>query len=75
MSMTTVALEKRLKTLEQKVEKLLHEREDRKEEMPWWNQWFGAFRDNPDFDAAMQRGEEFRKSQPNAVDDPGAVIL
>jgi hypothetical protein len=32
----------------------------------WLDAWFGAFKDDPDFDAAMKRGEEYRRSQPEA---------
>ena len=43
------------------------------EETPWYMVWNGAFKDNADFDSAMKRGEEYRKSQPNPVDAPDAV--
>ena len=33
---------------------------------PWWNQWFGAFKDNPDFVSAMERGAAYRRSQPKS---------
>ena len=41
-------------------------------ERPWWDKWFGAFKDDPDFDAAMEAGAEYRRSQPNAADNPEA---
>jgi hypothetical protein len=32
------------------------------------DEWFGAFRDSPGFDAAMERGAEYRRSQPTGAD-------
>jgi len=66
MAMT---LEERVSELEAKMALLLSE----KKEAPWWEQWFGAFKDNPDFDSAMRRGEEYRRAQPNPGDNPDAL--
>jgi hypothetical protein len=44
-------------------------------ETPWWQKWFGAFKDDPDFDSAMERGAAYRRSQPmvdEASDDVSA---
>lgn len=62
-------LEERVTELEAKVARLSGEKSEASREKPWWELWFGAFKDNPDFDAAMERGAEYRRSQPKASDD------
>jgi hypothetical protein len=59
-------IEERLENLEEKVARLLDELAPANASAPWWEAWFGAFKDSPDFDAAMARGEEYRRSQPEA---------
>lgn len=72
--MSTATIEERVTQLEEKVERILGEGgEQEAQETPWYMLWFGAFKDNPDYDSAMRRGEEYRKSQPNPVDNPDAV--
>jgi hypothetical protein len=39
----------------------------------WLQQWVGAFKDDPDFDAAMERGAEYRRSQLTAADEWDAI--
>lgn len=66
--MATETVEERLTSLEQKVERLLSEGTPELIPAPWWEQWFGAFKDNPNFDAAMKHGENYRRSQPTVAD-------
>ncbi len=73
--MTTPTIEERLALLEQKVARLSGEAAPEEtaapqiRPAPWWEQWVGAFKDNPDFDAAMERGAEYRRSQPTAYEE------
>ena len=73
----TATLEERVQMLENKIARLEQPAElaPAKADAPWWEQLFGAFKDSPDFDSAMQRGEEYRKAQPNPVDNPDAVTF
>ena len=70
--MANLTVEERLSELEKKVARLYDEEKKDKQSAPWWEQWFGAFKDNPDFDAAMERGAEYRRSQPTAADEQDA---
>lgn len=74
-SMGHQTLEQRLTELEKKVEQIVvgQDKENR-ENSPWWAQWFAAFKDNPAFEAAMKRGEEYRRSQPTAADEPDSAL-
>ncbi len=67
--MATPTIEERLSELEKKVARLLSEEKNTETSAPWWEQWFGAFKNNADFDAAMERGAEYRRSQPTAADE------
>jgi hypothetical protein len=67
--MAVLTVEERLTELEKKVARLLDEKSEPETQAPWWEQWFGAFRNNPDFDAAMERGAEYRRSQPTAAEE------
>jgi hypothetical protein len=69
--MAIQTVEERLSKLEEKVAHL--EKNESQKQSPWWEQWFGAFKDNPDFDAAMERGAEYRRSQPTAADENSRV--
>jgi hypothetical protein len=71
--MPTQTVEERLTELEKKVARLLNEKTAPEPQAPWWEQWFGAFRNNPDFDAAMERGAEYRRSQPTAAEEYDAM--
>ena len=66
--MAIPTIEERVSELEKKVARLLNDEKQAENSAPWWEQWFGAFKDNPDFDAAMERGAEYRRSQPTAAD-------
>lgn len=70
---TQATIEGRVSVLEAKVFQLLAEKGAADQENPWWEQWFGAFQDSPNFDAAMRRGAQYRQSQPNAADNPDVV--
>jgi hypothetical protein len=67
--MAAPTIEERVSELEKKIARLLDEKEKAQNPAPWWEQWFGAFKDNADFDAAMERGAEYRRSQPTAADE------
>jgi len=71
--MATRTIEERVSDLEEKMARLLDEKAGQQRPVPWWEQWFGAFKDNPDFDAAMLRGAEYRRSQPTAADEASDV--
>jgi len=60
-------IEERVSELEEKMARLLSEKKKAPSDAPWWDQWFGAFKDNADFDAAMEHGAEYRRSQPTAA--------
>ena len=64
-------LEQRVTELEEKVARLSGQTVEA--DKPWWELWFGAFKDDPTFDEAMRLGAEHRKSQPNAADSPDAL--
>ena len=66
-------LEQRVTELEEKVARLSAESPATSHVKPWWEQWFGVFKDDPTFDEAVRLGAEYRKSQPNAADSPDAV--
>ena len=67
--MTAPTIEERVSELEKKIALLLREKRNAENPAPWWEQWFGAFKDNADFDAAMERGAAYRRSQPTAADE------
>lgn len=73
--MPAQTLEERVSELEKKVAELQGEKAAAPQAAPWWQQWFGAFKDNPDFDAAMERGAEYRRAQPNPADNFDALEL
>jgi len=37
--------------------------------VPWWERRFGAFKDDPMYDAAMRLGAAYRQSQPTPEDE------
>jgi hypothetical protein len=65
--MASPIIEERVSALERQMEQLLREKGEAIESESWIHKWFGAFKDNPDFDAAMRQGEKYRKSQPIAA--------
>ena len=73
--MPTATIEERLACLEEKVARLTEDQPVSAVETPWWDKWFGVFKDDPSFDEAVKLGAEYRKSQPNAADSPEAIDL
>jgi hypothetical protein len=71
--MATATIEERLAMLEEKVERLLSKREEPAKAVPWWEKHVGAFQDDPFYEEAARLGAEYRRSQPNAADNPDAV--
>lgn len=68
--MVTVSLEERVAALETDVARLKRERRRALvASSPWWEQRFGAFRDDPMYEEAMRLGAEYRRSQPTPADD------
>ena len=68
-SMAEITLEERVKVLEvelAEVKKLLR-KEQPAEQVPWWRQISGIFKDDPMFDEAMRLGREWRESE---TDEP-----
>jgi hypothetical protein len=37
--------------------------------LPWWEERFGGFQDDPIYDLAMRLGAEYRAAQPIPADD------
>ena len=68
--MAALSLEERMATLEKEVALLKRERiQSAKAKKPWWEQRWGAFKDDPMYEEAMRLGAEYRKSQPTPADD------
>jgi hypothetical protein len=59
-----LSLEERLIALEAEVAQLKKQVETEKSPptVPWWEQRFGAFKDDPDYEEAMCLGREYRES-------------
>jgi hypothetical protein len=70
-------------TLEQRIEQVEKELAQLKQQMrsvqpsdsPWWEKFVGAFADDPDFEAAVESGQQYRQSlKPIAdTDEPPHV--
>ncbi len=54
-------IEQRLSALETEVAKLKEQTPDQKK--PWWEDWFGAFENDPYFEEAMKLGKKWREAQ------------
>jgi hypothetical protein len=68
--MAAMSLEDRVAALEIEVARLKQERTNAAQaDVPWWEQRFGAFKDDPAYDEAMRLGAEYRRSQPTPADD------
>ena len=66
-------LEERVSTLEAQIARLLEKKPAAKTEIPWYERWYGAFKDDEIYDSAMRLGEEYRRSQPTAADEIEAL--
>ncbi len=66
-------LEERVSALEAQVAQLLAEKNAEKNEVPWWQRHYGAFKDDPIYDEAMRLGAEYRRSQPTAAEEIEAL--
>ena len=73
--MATISLEDRVTTLEAKMAHILESTEQINKENSWLNRWLGVYKDDPYFDAAMESGAEYRRSQPNPADSPDAITF
>ena len=60
-------VEERLANLENEVARLKEARKsDQASTLPWWERIRGTFKDDPDYDEAMQLGRKWRESfRPN----------
>jgi hypothetical protein len=67
--MPSQTVEERLAALEAEVDLLKRQRSTSAEpKTPWWEQRWGAFKDDPLYDEAMRLGAEYRKAQPKPKD-------
>ncbi|MEP6757346.1 MAG: hypothetical protein ABJA67_17720 [Chthonomonadales bacterium] len=73
--MAAKTIEERISELERKVRELQTSALANGSDKPWWEKHVGAFKDCSEFDEAMKLGAEYRKSQPNPVDNPDAVTF
>ena len=64
-----IPLENRVALIEEEIKAIKQRLPQPKEPnaaLPWWEQIFGAFKNDPQFDEAMRLGEDYRSSQrPN----------
>ncbi len=65
-------LEERVSVLEEQIAHLL-EKPAAKTELPWYERWYGAFKDDEIFESAMSLGAEYRRSQPTAAEEIEAL--
>ena len=66
-----MSIEERLSLVENdlvQIKRRIEETNPAPQDAQWWRNWLGAFKDDPDFDSAMMRGEAFRKAQPTPAD-------
>lgn len=59
-------IEERVSALEAKLSRLLDEKNDIDEarnDLPWWEQRFGAFADSPEYAQAVAAGRAYREAQ------------
>ena len=68
-----ITLEERVSALEAQVTHLLESQPAAKTEIPWYERWYGAFKDDEIYDSAMRLGAEYRRSQPTAADEIEAL--
>ena len=68
--MATLSLEERVTALEAGLEQLKQQRElDKSDDtVPWWKKIVGIYQDDPEFEAAVRYGQEWRRSE-DAPDD------
>ena len=73
--MSAIAIEERLSALEAEISELKTQipKVENTVTVPWFEHWFGAFKDDFTFDEAVRLGTEYRKSLPNAADNPNAI--
>lgn len=68
--MATRSLEERVTALEAEMTQLKRARQAATNMSgPWWERRFGAFKDDPMYDAAMRLGAAYRQSQPIPEDE------
>ena len=60
--MATETLEERVSELERKLARLLEEKQDHQDTLPWWKKIVGKYKDDPEFEEAMRLGREYRES-------------
>jgi hypothetical protein len=60
----TPTLEERVEQLEKELARLKQQMQSTpsQPEQPWWEKIVGAFADDPDFEAAVELGKEYRQS-------------
>jgi hypothetical protein len=77
MISSTPTLEQRVEQLERELAQLKQQVQStpQQPEQPWWEKIVGVFADDPDFEAAMELGREYRQSLKPiaALDEPPHV--
>ena len=66
-------IEERVGALEAQIAQLLKNKDSADPKIPWWQQHYGAFKDDEMYDSAMRLGEEYRRSQPTASEEIEAL--
>jgi hypothetical protein len=71
MTSSTPTLEQRVEQLEKELAQLKQQiKPTPQAEQPWWEKIVGVFADDPDFEAAIELGREYRQSlKPIAASD------
>jgi hypothetical protein len=64
MISSTPTLEQRVEQLEKELAQLKQQMQSapHQSEQPWWEKIVGVFADDPDFEAAVELGREYRQS-------------
>jgi hypothetical protein len=68
MISSTPTLEQRVEQLERELAQIKQQMQptpqpsDQPSELPWWEKIVGVFADDPDFEAAVELGREYRQS-------------
>jgi hypothetical protein len=77
MAPSTPTLEQRVEQIEKELAQLKQQvqSKDDQSEQPWWEKIVGVFADDPDFEAAVELGREYRQSLKPIVetDEPPHV--
>ena len=56
------SLEERVSALEEDIARIKEAAERDRNQLPWWEQIAGTFKNDPDYEEAMRLGREYRES-------------